>query len=258
MLQLIYKTRFWGKDLKGTIIDDSWAKNFPPCLHKELCFQCQVSFELENFTGCCDMRSRCMRLFAFEECHFLEYWSQQWDLFYFFASYESNESIDIHNLVLVPHKNVHNVNSCRLWVETYCQGSLIGSVESQDRNPHSWQFLGTCHSSVIRMEMEYHIYKLSKSSSSSHMRSSSSTSHWHLDMFMDKALDHSKRPCSRSRRNWRQVNRLIAPEMTLIDTPTINWNDYGNLIEYCSFTTDETDEGIKDDSKSKSITNESR
>lgn len=217
MLQIIYRSNYWGKNLRARGENKSIASSYPPCLRKKERFNCQILNGLSKINGCCSNSKR-ERAFAFDEGHFLDQRSENWDLFYFYVDQGKPRSKSGHNFVLVPQSEQECISECHSWSEIeisfeneqdYIKQNTIGIVRG-------WSYLGYCQSSILRMELEQKINlffrKQKLEDPTNAVLSSSSNPHilLHLDIFMETAIDREYPPVGKSRHERRNAHKAFV------------------------------------------------
>lgn len=194
---------------------------YPPSLHEKAHFICEVSNSFYKSSGCCAAGSQARRVYHFDESNFLDYYPDGWDLFYFTKNQADMLIQTTHNFVLVPQLHDYAVSECHEWVEYFRQATnFVGSNYETTQSYTSdcgWNFLGTCQASILRMEMEAHInsfFRNKLAMSEYHQMPSANNNnaweHWHLDIFMDSAIDRLKIPMSKSKFEFRNPRKVLA------------------------------------------------
>jgi len=167
MLQLVVRSSNvkgcrQSSSVKGhQITNPDRLKFLPPPLRSKAKFFVQVSHSDPHFSGCCLRKTHDLVL-TLSEAHFRA--SEQWDLFVDEGP-TSLQRITAIQMILVPHHDSsHIIEACRSW--------------------SSWTFLGTCHASFLRMDMEDKMsdYLQGKNPPATLRRQ---MLHWHLDVYMD-------------------------------------------------------------------------
>jgi hypothetical protein len=242
MLQLIFASSFWGKDLHGLKMHHSAKAYYPPSLHEKARFICEVSNSFHKSSGCCATSSEARRVYHFDESAFLDYFPDGWDLFYFIKNQADTLIQTTHNFVLVPHVYNQAVSECHEWVEFFQQvNNFVGSNYETTQGYSGdcgWNFLGTCQASILRMEMEAHInsfFRNKLAMSEYHQMpltaiNNTTCDHWHLDIFMDSAIDRLQIPMSKSKFEFRNPRKVFAPHKSKTKRSAQGADSYaGNL-----------------------------
>jgi hypothetical protein len=141
MLELKIFTSFWGRVLKGRTnrndtVPPMWNTNgFIVDVEIE-----GIPFRTKNI--------RMLRPFSVYEAHFFDAGAQQWDLYYLGENIRKNERqySDIPDVTshfaLLPHPQAISFANCH--------------------ERHGWKFLGTCETSILRMELRYYLTPILK------------------------------------------------------------------------------------------------
>ena len=196
MLQLVVRSQYNGKGaLRGKVESSSRRQlMIPPALRHSPKFFVQVSSRAEECFGGCCLRKTHPRLYTLHETHFLAFYREYWDLYV-----KEEEEVTHHQhsalcCVLVPQLDARTILECRNW--------------------GPWKFLGTCHASVLRTELEamveayYHSYhcqqrrQMMVMNGMTVLNDTTNTStprivdgptfpyYWHLDLYMDSMEDY--------------------------------------------------------------------
>jgi hypothetical protein len=176
MLQLVFRSNFWGKTLNGS--NHHAIKNCPECLRKMRHFKAQLDFDDLRSTGCCAHFGK--RVVEINESHFLDCHRDQWDLYSYIELSNKGHHCVYHQFILVPQNHAANAQL------------------KATQHLHKWQYLGECRASTMRLDIEFFL----NANLSQRLHEQWKQHHFHIDIFMDQLVDRTlaERPNDKERR----------------------------------------------------------
>jgi hypothetical protein len=165
MLQLVTRTNFWGKTLKG--FNNHAGKHGPKCLRKKRHLTAQLDFDNMHSTGCCAHFGE--RVVEIHESHFLECDRDQWDLYSYTKIFNKDHRNVYHNFILVP------------------QNHTARAELKATQHLHKWEFLGECRASTMTLDIEYFL----SANLFQRIHEQRKLHHFLIDIYMDQLIDRT-------------------------------------------------------------------
>jgi hypothetical protein len=230
MLQIVKSTYFWGSTINGQRLKElnhqRLIQYYPSIFHELKCFHCEMAIIQNRFTGCCayttrrsrkmtksfseNRRTKDLRIFQFNESHFLDYNISEWDLVYVSYKYYCQTNQSTHLFALIPHQflqdngihtnrwcnyndsNTNDINDSK--TAPSCREIVPLQQQQQEEVPmgptNHWIHLGVCNVCTLRMDLKSHI--ITYFAWRGWSIQTDQFNHWHIDIFMDSVTDRNE------------------------------------------------------------------